>query len=344
MDTLPIGHSAILALLRLPSLDYIVSGQATFLDVLLGPLIFHVPSVLGLEFIAIPPIFFMAFLFLFAAYPTIYSTDILFKKRGGANVVIEYQYIRKILYVFLIIEIVTITTLYFLTPISNEQQSNLGDQSYTLGSEVGIIVSSREYLETLRSDIISSRPGNLTGLTGLDIGTKISVIDNLRLNVSIQEGEVGSQLGTVVNQLIAASRLVYFLYTMVFVLPVVPISILVKLLLDHARKQFRFYYAMACLRIVSEAKTETDKAEYLNLCLDWYNKFIRRVTDIGIDIETIFLKIVSYSQLDSNVLLDTIVDSFNEGDKLKPMRHMLALLSCWKQDGGILVIGSASHE
>ncbi|HEY7572867.1 MAG TPA: hypothetical protein VH796_16020 [Nitrososphaeraceae archaeon] len=39
----------------------------------------------------------------------------------------------------------------------------------------------------------------------------------------------------------------------------------------------------------------------------------------------------------SNVLLDTIVDSFNEGDELKPMRHMLALLSCWKQDGGILV-------
>jgi hypothetical protein len=43
--------------------------------------------------------------------------------------------------------------------------------------------------------------------------------------------------------------------------------------------------------------------------------------------------------LSNNILLDTIVDSFNNGDELKPMRHMrdmLALLSCWKE-GATLV-------
>lgn len=31
------------------------------------------------------------------------------------------------------------------------------------------------------------------------------------------------------------------------------------------------------------------------------------------------------------LLLETIVDSFHDGHELKPMRHMLTLLSCWKE-------------
>ena len=65
--------------------------------------------------------------------------------------------------------------------------------------------------------------------------------------------------------------------------------------------------------------------------MDWYNKFVKRVTKNAIDVETTFSKIVSHSQLSNNILLDTVVDSFHEGDELKPMRHMLALVSCWKE-------------
>jgi hypothetical protein len=71
--------------------------------------------------------------------------------------------------------------------------------------------------------------------------------------------------------------------------------------------------------------------------LNWYNGFVKRITKSGIDIEIIYSKIVSYSQLSDNILLDTIGDSFHGADELKPMRHMLALLSCWKEGGGVLI-------
>ncbi len=47
-------------------------------------------------------------------------------------------------------------------------------------------------------------------------------------------------------------------------------------------------------------------------------------------------KLYHILSLSNNVLLDTIVDSFHNGDEFKPMRHMLALLSNWKE-GATLV-------
>ena len=130
--------------------------------------------------------------------------------------------------------------------------------------------------------------------------------------------------------------LTIFLYYYVFVLAAVPIFILLKLLLEHARKQFRFYYAKACFEMINESKNETDKNGYLLLGLDWYNKFVKRITKGGIDIQTIYSKIVSHAPLSDNILLDTIMESFHGDDELKPMRHMLDLLSCWKE-GATLV-------
>jgi hypothetical protein len=126
------------------------------------------------------------------------------------------------------------------------------------------------------------------------------------------------------------------LYNIIIMLPAVPIAILLKLLLEHARKQFRFFYSKACIGIIKNTGSETDKASYLIMGLDWYNKFVKRVTKSGIDIQTINSKIISYSQLNNNILLDTVMDSFHDGDELKPMRQMLALLSCWKE-GATLV-------
>ena len=103
----------------------------------------------------------------------------------------------------------------------------------------------------------------------------------------------------------------------------IPVFILLKLLLEHTRKQFRFYYARACVEIINEKKSETDKVRYLILGLDWYNKFVKRVTKSAVDAETIYSKIISNSKLGNNILLDTIVDSFHNGDELKPMRGWL---------------------
>ena len=131
------------------------------------------------------------------------------------------------------------------------------------------------------------------------------------------------------------------LYVIIYVLPAVLIFILLKLLLERVRRQFGFYYSKACFEIITktENESETDKTSYLILGLEWYNKFIKRVTMEGCDIETIFSKVISHAQLrpSDNMLLDTIVESFDEEDKLKPMRHMLTLLSCWKEGGGSLI-------
>jgi hypothetical protein len=50
----------------------------------------------------------------------------------------------------------------------------------------------------------------------------------------------------------------------------------------------------------------------------------------------ILWKIILHSPLSNNILLDTIRDSFNDRNELKPMKHMLDLLSCWKE-GATLV-------
>ncbi len=215
----------------------------------------------------ITPILLMALLLLFAVFPAIYPSKKLFRKKGDLNVVIEYEYIRKIFYVSLAVSIISMILFYtFLQKGYSETLNNLKDQySLSLALLVGAVV-----------------------------------------------------------------------YLLIVILPAISTFILIKLLLLHARKQFRFYYAKACFKILNETKSETDKAEYLHLGLDWYNKFVKRVTKSGIDIETIYSKLISNSQLSNNILLDTITDSFHSGDELKPMRHMLALLSCWKE-GATLV-------
>jgi hypothetical protein len=123
----------------------------------------------------------------------------------------------------------------------------------------------------------------------------------------------------------------HLLSEIVFALPAVPILILLKLLLQHARKQFRFYYAKSCFKIMNEKKSEADKAEYFRLGLGWYNKFVKRITSNVFDIETIYSRIISNSQLSNNILIDTLSDTFKDKDELKPMRHMLTLLSYWKE-------------
>ncbi len=196
-------------------------------------------------------------------FPAVYPCEKFFRKRGEENAVFEYQYIKKILYISIVVLIIIIISLYY---INSRTQTN------------------RELSE------FSDKYGPVTAV----------------------------------------------LYDIAFMLPAVPIFILVKLLLEHARKQFRFNFAKVCFKIIDETKSETDKAEHLILGLDWYNKFVKRVTKSGIDVETIYSKIISHSQLSNNILLNIITDSFNDRDELKPMRQMLSLLSSWKEGATLL--------
>jgi hypothetical protein len=66
----PLGYYTVIRILDVPSINYVVLGEGTLLDITLGPLIFRLPSevakVLGTGLIYIPPIPYMAFLFLFS--------------------------------------------------------------------------------------------------------------------------------------------------------------------------------------------------------------------------------------------------------------------------------------
>ena len=74
---------------------------------------------------------------------------------------------------------------------------------------------------------------------------------------------------------------------------------------------------------LNDAKTIIEEIINMRLGLEWYNKFLKRNTDLQInDIETIYSKIVSSSELNDNESLTSMTDSFNDGDKFKPLRHI----------------------
>ena len=261
----PIGYISNLYLI--PYLTNTTWSDEFFRPIMVVELFFW-ETQLPVNLIFIPPVPFMIVLFLFSVFPSVFPVEKFFKIRGNANVVIEYQILRKILFA------ATIVLVFFI---------------------VFLLVLSFWIEAYLR------QPNFIVNISGIDL---LFIYDDI--------------------------------YSIIFILPAVPIFILLKLLLEHARKRFRFYYAKACFEIVNKSGNEADKAEYFLLGLEWYNKLVKRVTKGGIDIETIYSKIISHSPLSNNILLNIIVDLFYNGDELRPMRHMLDLLSCWKE-GATLV-------
>ncbi|HEY7570930.1 MAG TPA: hypothetical protein VH796_06150 [Nitrososphaeraceae archaeon] len=67
---------------------------------------------------------------------------------------------------------------------------------------------------------------------------------------------------------------------MLSMLAAVPIYILLKVLLENARKRFRFYYAKACFDLINKIESETDKEGFLSGGLEWYNKVVNRTTKL----------------------------------------------------------------
>jgi hypothetical protein len=123
------------------------------------------------------------------------------------------------------------------------------------------------------------------------------------------------------------------LYEMLSVLAALPISILLKLLLERARKRFRFYYAKVCFELINKSESETDKAGFLSWGLEWYNKVVKRATKLyAMNMEAVYSMIMSHSPLNNNQILNSVLSSFHNGDEFKPLRYMLTLLSDGKQE------------
>jgi hypothetical protein len=115
------------------------------------------------------------------------------------------------------------------------------------------IISFYYYLFTALNDIINQTNDQIDSVTKLQTANPKynysdsidSIVKTTQSNVSILDS-VG---GTV--------------YILLFLIPAVPLSIIIKLLLEHARKEFQLYYAKGCFNIVSKEDTHAlNKAKY----------------------------------------------------------------------------------
>ena len=275
---------------------------------------YFIPTLSVIGAIAWPPALTLILL-VFAFVPAIYPTPKFFKKMGFENVIIEYQYLKKIIYISIVVLITLIGYYLYLVDVT----SKVIQQDESLRKLQAKVVL---YIKKFQPQIeeLQRRGGSATeiGIHTDDILKEDKQGYNLLL-------EFGSEIASKFFLLIISSSLVYQLLIMI---PVVPVSITIKLLLAHARREFRLYYAKGCFKIVSKEGThELDKAKYFKTGLIWYNKFLKKNIGLHItDIMKIYSKIITQSPLDQNRALISISESFDSEDAMKPLRYISAFI------------------
>lgn len=102
---------------------------------------------------------------------------------------------------------------------------------------------------------------------------------------------------------------------------------LLRFFSNISKRNFRFYYAKACIQL---SLMKTDRAEKMNLlvrALNSYNKYLKRILKLEMQsIDEICSKIISDSSLDKDEFTKSIYEAFQSDDKLKPTLIILNLL------------------
>jgi hypothetical protein len=101
---------------------------------------------------------------------------------------------------------------------------------------------------------------------------------------------------------------------------------LLKMVFALSRKRFRLYFAKGCLSITKSSKDEVEKMEYLIKGLDSYNSFLKRHIKLGInEIKKIYSRIATSPAKEKMETVNRIIDSFESGDTLEPVRCLSSL-------------------
>jgi hypothetical protein len=101
---------------------------------------------------------------------------------------------------------------------------------------------------------------------------------------------------------------------------------LLKMVFALSRKRFRLYFAKGCLSITKSSKDEVEKMEYLIKGLDSYNSFLKRHIKLGInEIKKIYSRIATSPAKQKMETVNRIIDSFESGDTLEPVRYLSSL-------------------
>jgi len=101
---------------------------------------------------------------------------------------------------------------------------------------------------------------------------------------------------------------------------------LLKAVFALSRKRFRLYFAKGCLSIAKNSNDEVEKMEYLIKGLDSYNSFLKRHIKLEInEIKKIYSKITTLPAKEKMDTVSRIIQSFESGDTLEPVRYLSTL-------------------
>lgn len=114
------------------------------------------------------------------------------------------------------------------------------------------------------------------------------------------------------------------------IIAIYPVLFAVSLL--SIRKEFRFYFAHACMKVItdeviSEKKDVIEKTNYLIRGLNSYNIYLRRSIGFQIrDLKGLYSTIISHSPIEKKGLIDFLSSAFeDDNDKLKAVRYLSVL-------------------
>ena len=149
--------------------------------------------------------------------PIFDKTEEFFSKEGYESVVLEYEFIKKFLFVIIISLTIVLIIHYsnFFDQTNNLSNTTLGFTEYWLSSEKVNLESSVVYL---------------------------------------------------------ASMLGY-----------IAIAAFLRIITLNVKKEFQFYFAKACCKIISGKKEQVEKMKYLFLLLSSYNKYLQRNLKIDLN-------------------------------------------------------------
>jgi hypothetical protein len=101
---------------------------------------------------------------------------------------------------------------------------------------------------------------------------------------------------------------------------------LLKMVFALSRKRFRLYFAKGCLSIAKNTNDEVEKMEYLIKGLDSYNSYLKRHIKLEVnEIKKIYSKITTLPAKEKMDTVNRIIQSFESGDTLEPVRYLSTL-------------------
>jgi hypothetical protein len=141
-------------------------------------------------------------------------------------------------------------------------------------------------------------------------------------NNSLNNNTLNNNTFTILDMLREKPSLNPSLIVFSTILTYIAIAAFLRIILQNLKREFRFYFAKGCCKVISANNDNLEKIKYLFLLLSSYNKYLQRNLKIEInDIKKIYSIILSKETNQQSEIIESICASL-EGDKLKLARYL----------------------